>query len=69
MKIDGISRGTRLVTSAGDIVELLEVGADRISARVRYVEVLGGTPPVGSEATISADEIATVSGERFVGPT
>ena len=69
MNIQGISRGTRLVTSSGDIVELLEIQPDGISARVRYVEVLGDSPPLGSEATISADDIATLSGVRFVGPT
>ena len=69
MKIQGLTRGTRLVTSAGDIVELLDVGGDGISARVRYVEVMGSDASMGSEATISADDIATLDGARFVGPT
>ena len=69
MNIGGLTRGTRLVTSSGDIVELLEVASDGLSARVRFVEVLGGNPPLGSEDTISADDIATLSGTRFVGPT
>jgi hypothetical protein len=68
MRIEGLTRGTRLVTSSGDIVELLEIEPDGINARVRYVEVLGDAP-LGSEATISSDDIATVSGARFVGPT
>ena len=68
MRIEGLARGTRLVTSSGDIVELLEIEPDGINARVRYVEVLGDVP-LGSEATISCDDIATVSGARFVGPT
>ena len=68
MRIEGLARGTRLVTSSGDIVELLEIEPDGISARVRYVEVLGDVP-LGSEATISSDDIATISGTRYVGPT
>jgi hypothetical protein len=69
MNIAGLTRGTRLVTSSGDVVELLSVQPDGISAQVRYVEVLGGEPAEGSEATISSDDIATLSGARFVGPT
>jgi hypothetical protein len=69
MRIEGLTRGTRLVTSSGDVVELLSVESDGISAQVRYIEVLGGDPPEGTEATISADDIATLSGARFVGPT
>jgi hypothetical protein len=68
MRIEGLTRGTRLVTSSGDIVELLEIEPDGTTARVRYVEVLGDTQ-LGSEETISADDIATLSGARFVGPT
>ena len=69
MKLEGLNAGTRLVTMAGDIVELLEVGADGETARVRYVEVIGaGSAAPDSEATLPSDDIATVDGTRFVGP-
>ena len=69
MKLQGLSAGTRLVTVSGDIVELLSVTSDGSGARVRYIEVLGGAEAgVGTEADVSADDIATVEGTRFVGP-
>ena len=67
MNLEGIAPGTRLVTVSGDIVELLEATGD--TARVRHVEVVtAGAATVNSEASISADDIATVEGVRFVGP-
>ena len=70
MKLEGIASGTRLVTSSGDIVELLEVSEDGDTARVRYVEVVvGGAASLNSEDSISTDDIATVDGIRFVGPS
>ena len=68
MNLDGVAPGTRLVTTSGDIAELIEVAANG-EARVRYVEVLGGAEAVvGSEASISNDDIATFDGDRFIGP-
>jgi|AP82_1055514.scaffolds.fasta_scaffold286842_1 hypothetical protein len=68
MNLDGVAPGTRLVTTSGDIAELIEVAANG-EARVRYVEVLGGAEAVvGSEASISNDDIATFDGDRFTGP-
>ena len=69
MKVDGLEKGTRLVTSYGDIVELLGVEDGGLAATVRYVEVLGSDAIVGSEGSIAADDIATFDGGRFVGPT
>lgn len=70
MKLDGIAAGTRLVTVSGDVVELLEASADGSSAKVRYVEVLGGgaASADGAEDTIYAEDVATVDDNRFVGP-
>ncbi len=69
MNLKGIEAGTRLVTVGGDVVELLEVSADGADASVRYVEVLGGADSaVGDEASLPAEDIATVDGNRFVGP-
>ena len=69
MKLDGIAPGTRLVTTSGDIVELLEVSGEGDTARVRHVEVVSaGAATVNTEASISVDDIATVDGVRFVGP-
>jgi hypothetical protein len=68
MKLDGIPNGTRLVTVSGDVVELEELSADG-SARVKYVEVLGGgTAAIGAEDTLYPDDIATLDDNRFVGP-
>ena len=68
MNLDGVAPGTRLVTTSGDIAELIEVAANG-EAHVRYVEVLGGAEAVvGSEASISNDDIATFDGDRFIGP-
>ena len=69
MNLQGIEVGARLVTVGGDVVELLEVSADGESASVRYVEVLGGAEAaVGEEASLPPEDIATVDGNRFVGP-
>mgnify|MGYP003387783330 CR=1 FL=1 len=68
MKLEGIPNGTRLVTVSGDVVELIEVAADG-SARLKYVEVLGGgAADVGTEDTLYPEDIATVDDNRFVGP-
>jgi hypothetical protein len=70
MRLDGIAAGTRLVTVSGDVVELLETAADGSSAKIRYVEVLGGgaASADGAEDTLYAEDIATVDDNRFVGP-
>ena len=69
MKLEGIAPGTNLVTTSGDVVELLAVAASGASAKVRYVEVLGGAAAtVGSEGTLYPEDIATVDDNRFVGP-
>jgi hypothetical protein len=68
MKLDGIPSGTRLVTVSGDVVELIELAADS-SARVKYVEVLGGgAAAVGADDTLYPEDIATLDDNRFVGP-
>lgn len=69
MNITKIEPGTRLITSGGDVVELVEVGADGVSAVVRFVEVMGGEATEGDVLTISSDDIATLDGARFIGPT
>ena len=67
MNLEGIAPGTRLVTMAGDIVELLEANGDL--ARVRYVEVeRASTASLSDEVSMSVDDIITVEGNRFVGP-
>lgn len=70
MKLDGIDPGTRLVTVSGDVVELVQVSADKSSALVRYVEVLGGAAASeGAEDTLYAEDIATYDDTtRFIGP-
>jgi hypothetical protein len=69
MELNGVKPGTHLVTMSGDIVELLEVAGNGITARVRYIQVLGGGGVnVNDEDSISIDDIATVDGDRFVGP-
>ena len=69
MNLKNISPGTHVVTVSGDVAELLEVTGGGASARVRYLEVLGGAEAsVGSEATLPAEDIATVDGNRFIGP-
>ena len=69
MKLAGIAPGTKLVTSSGDIVELVSAEEGGDTARVRYVDVVGGgAAQVDSEGEISVDDIATVEGVRFVGP-
>ena len=69
MNIDDVAAGTRLVTVSGDIVEMLEVTDNGATARVRFVEVLGGgAGTVDSEVTMTNDDIATFDGNRFLGP-
>jgi hypothetical protein len=70
MNLEGIAAGTRLVTMSGDIVELIELSSDKQSAKVRYVEVLGGAEAKeGSDDTLYAEDIATLDDStRFVGP-
>ena len=70
MNLAALSPGARVVTSAGDIAEVLEVSADKSSARVRYVDTVGlSRGSEGSEVQLGADDIMTLAGERFVGPT
>ena len=70
MKLDGIAPGTRLVTVSGDVVELLDLSADKASAKVRYVEVLGGaSASEGSEDTLHEEDILTYdNATRLLGP-
>lgn len=69
MNLKGIEAGARLVTVGGDVVELLSVSADGTNASVRYVDVLGGADVAeGEEASVPSEDIATVDGNRFVGP-
>ena len=69
MNLEGIEAGTRLVTVSGDVVELLSVSANGATASVRFVEVLGGADAAeGQEASLPSEDIATVDGNRFVGP-
>ena len=69
MNLKGIETGTRLVTVGGDVVELLSVNADGATAKVRFVDVLGGAGVAeGDEASLPSEDIATVDGNRFVGP-
>ena len=69
MNLEGIEAGTRLVTVSGDVVELLSVSAGGTSAKVRFVEVLGGADAAeGEEVSLPSEDIATVDGNRFVGP-
>ena len=69
MNLEGIEPGTRLVTVGGDVVELLSVSTDGVTAKVRFVEVMGGADAAeGDEASLPSEDIATVDGNRFVGP-
>ena len=69
MDITKLKPGTSVVTSSGDVVELLEVLAGGGSARVRFSDPTSSSPAArGSESEISADDIMTLAGERFVGP-
>ncbi len=70
MKLEGVAPGTHVITSSGDEAELLKVNADGVSAQVRYVKTSGlSSGTQGEEVTLSADDIMTFAGERFVGPT
>ena len=69
MDITKLKPGTSVVTSSGDVVELLEVLGGGASARVRFSDPTSSSPAAkGSESEISADDIMTLAGERFVGP-
>ena len=69
MDITKLKLGTSVVTSSGDVVELLEVLAGGASARVRFSDPTSSSPAAqGSESEINADDIMTLDGERFVGP-
>ncbi len=69
MNIEKLTPGTRVVTSSGDVVEILEILVGGASARVRYSEPTSSSPqPRGSESEVGADDIMTLAGERFVGP-
>jgi hypothetical protein len=69
MNISGLPPGTQIVTQYGDVVELLEATDGGVNARVRFVEVMDGAGfSVGSETVMPADDLVTVSGNRFVGP-
>ena len=69
MDITKLKLGTSVVTSSGDVVELLEVLGGGASARVRFSDPTSSSPAEqGSESEISADDIMTLAGERFVGP-
>ena len=69
MDITKLEPGTSVVTSSGDVVELLEVLGGGASARVRFSDPTSSSPAArGSESEISADDIMTLAGERFVGP-
>ena len=70
MHLSEVSPGTRVVTSSGDVVEVLKVNPDGISAQVRYVDTVSmsaGTE--GEEITMSSDDMMTIAADRFVGPT
>lgn len=69
MNIQGLALGTRLVTASGDIVELLEILDGALSARVRFIEIMGSDAEVNEEQTLTSDDFATLDGARFVGPT
>lgn len=61
MNLESLKTGARVVTTSGDVVEILEVAADALSARVRYLDLLGSDPSLlGKEASLGADEIAAV---------
>ena len=69
MDITKLEPGTSLVTSSGDVVELLEVLAGGASARVRFSDPTSSSPATrGSESEIGCDDIMTLAGERFIGP-
>lgn len=69
MDITKLEPGTSLVTSSGDVVELLEVLAGGASARVRFSDPTSSSPAArGSESEIGADDIMTLAGDRFIGP-
>lgn len=68
MKLEGLEKGTRVVTVSGDVAEVLEVAGDGQSARVRYVDVLSGGATEGSEASVYPEDVVTIDGDRFVGP-
>ncbi len=69
MNITKLEPGASLVTSSGDVVELLEVLGGGASARVRFSDPTSSSPAKqGSEGEIGADDIMTLAGERFVGP-
>ena len=69
MDITKLKPGTSVVTSSGDVVDQIEVLAGGASARVRFTDPTSSSPAAkGSESEISADDIMTLAGERFVGP-
>jgi preprotein translocase subunit YajC len=70
VNLSEVSPGTRVVTSSGDVVEVLRVNPDGVSAQVRYAETVAmsaGTQ--GEEIMMSSDDIMTIATDRFVGPT
>ena len=70
MNLKEIKPGTKVVTSSGDVVEIIEVLGGGTSARVRFSDPTSSSPAArGSESELGADDIMTLAGERFVGPT
>lgn len=69
MILTAMKPGTKVVTSSGDVVEVLEVLGGGASARVRFSDPTSLSPEAkGSESVVAADDIMTLAGERFVGP-
>jgi hypothetical protein len=70
MDLTNIKAGTQVVTSSGDVVEVLEVLDGGASARVRFSDPTSSSPQAqGAELDLGADDIMTLAGDRFVGPT
>jgi len=61
MNLEKVPTGAKVVTTSGDVVEVLDVAPDGLSARVRYLDPLSSDPALlGKEASLTADEIAAI---------
>lgn len=52
--------GTKVLLASGDRAEVVAMNADAESVRVRYLDALGEPELVGTEASLSADEVLAI---------
>ena len=60
MNLAQLTVGTKVLLASGDRAEVVAMNADAESVRVRYLDALGEPELVGTEASLSADEVLAI---------